>query len=102
MGVEWEQWCEESALGLRRSWYLAVHREVEADPIELQQVPVELPLRAPVVGGSSVGNIGHGSERQLHAGREGRGCQGQRIAGPVGSWVSSRLGTGHTRAAMTH
>lgn len=59
-GLEWEQWCEESALGLRSSRYLAVHGEVEADPVQLQQVPVELLLRAPVVGGSSVGDIGHG------------------------------------------
>lgn len=43
-GVEWEQWYKESALGLRSSRYLAVHGEVEADPVELQQVPVELPL----------------------------------------------------------
>lgn len=101
-GLEWEQWCKESALWLRRPQYLAMHREVKADPIELQQIPVELPLRAPVVGGSSVGDIGYGSERHLHAGREGRGCQCQRIAGPVGSWVSSKLGTGHTHAVMTH
>lgn len=32
---------------------LAVHGEVKADPVQLQQVPVELLLRAPVVGGSS-------------------------------------------------
>lgn len=24
--------------------YLAMHREVEADPVELQQIPVELPM----------------------------------------------------------
>lgn len=62
-GVEWEQWCKESALGLSSSRYLAVHGEVEADSVELQQVPVELPLGAPVVGGSSMGDIGHGSEK---------------------------------------
>lgn len=44
MGVEWEQSCREPALGLSSPRYLATHREVEADPVELQQVPVELPL----------------------------------------------------------
>lgn len=38
----------------------------------------------------------------MQEGKGGRRCQCQRIAGPVGSWVSSRLGTGHTRAVMTH
>lgn len=62
--------CEESApltrppglrmRGLQRRRYLAVHRDVEADAVELQQVPVELPLGVPVVGGSSAGDIGHG------------------------------------------
>jgi len=63
--------------GLQRSRYLAVHGDVEADTVELQQVPVEPPLGVPVVGGSSAGDIGHGSERHgssAEAVRE-EGCQ---------------------------
>lgn len=68
-GESRREWCEESApvtrppglrmRGLQRRWYLAVHGDVEADAVELQQVPAELPLGVPVVGSSSVGDIGH-------------------------------------------
>lgn len=53
----------------RGQQYLPVHGDVKADPIELEQGPVEPSLGVPVVGGSSVGDTGHGSKPgQLCAG----------------------------------
>lgn len=91
--------------GLQRRWYLAVHGDVEADAVELQQVPVEPPLGVPVVGGSSAGDIGRSSESHdssVQAVRE-EGCQCHMTAGatmclctpcvlqPAGMWVMHML-----------
>lgn len=66
------------AQGLRRRRYLAVHGDVKADAVELQQVPVELPLGVPVVGGSSVGDTGCSSESDSS---RGEGCPCDTTAG---------------------
>lgn len=107
--------CEESApvtrlpglhmRGLQRRRYLAVHGDVEADAVELQQVPVEPPLGVPVVGGSSAGDIGQSSESHSSSAEAVReeGCLCRTIAG-----ATMCLGTpcvllhSEAHAAVTH
>lgn len=75
----WRMW------GLQRRWYLAVHRDVEADAVELQQVPVELPLGVPVVRGSSAGDVRRSSESRGSSAQAAReeGCRRCTTAGAI-------------------
>lgn len=94
--------------GLHRTWYLAMHGDVEADAVELQQVPVELPLGVPVVGGSSAGDTGCGSESHSSSAQrggqpvphDGGGCHVPvHTSCPLAGWDTGDVSAAVTRLA---